>query len=166
MKRNETVYISPKKLAKRVISICITFSIFFVFSVILFKGEHCNAKIISSIEPNDNNVTGKEYVEFEERESIWDSFPIETDGVNIQVLDKISGKVFCNRLFVNKPEKFGNIELNIKRCFKNSPEDDNEIYAYIEIKENQQLIFSKWLLASSVSVNLFSHPIYDVRVEF
>jgi hypothetical protein len=98
--------------------------------------------------------------------SIWDSYPIEIDNANIQILDKISGKVFRQTIKVNKQITFGNIQLTLKRCFKNSPEDSKEIYAYIEIHENGAMIFSKWLFASSPSINLFSHPIYDVRTEF
>jgi hypothetical protein len=36
----------------------------------------------------------------------------------------------------------------------------------VEIFENEKIIFNDWLFASSPSVNLFSHPIYDVRIEF
>ncbi|MDR1982947.1 MAG: DUF2155 domain-containing protein [Holosporaceae bacterium] len=111
----------------------------------------------------------KEIIEnedFMEEPSIWESNPVEIDNVNVQILDKISGKVYRENIKLNSTKIFGSIELKLKRCFKNSPEDDKEISAFIEIAEKEEVIFAKWLFASSPSVNLFSHPIYDVRIEF
>ncbi|MDR2766377.1 MAG: DUF2155 domain-containing protein [Holosporaceae bacterium] len=104
--------------------------------------------------------------DFEEKSSIWESKLLEIYGAKVQILDKISGKVFQQRLSVNKPISFGSVQLTLRRCFQNGPEDNKEIYAFIEIVENGRKIFSKWLYASSPSVNQFVHPVYDVRVEF
>ncbi|MDR3180155.1 MAG: DUF2155 domain-containing protein [Holosporaceae bacterium] len=102
----------------------------------------------------------------DEIESIWDSYPVEIDGVNIQILDKISGKVFRRNVKLNEVISFGNISLKLRRCFKNSPEDTKEIYAYIEVYENRKKIFSNWKFASYQSVNLLEHPVYDIKIEF
>ena len=102
----------------------------------------------------------------DEKKSIWESNPIEIDNVNIQILDKISGKVFRKNIKAGDPIIFGSIKLNLKRCFKSSPEDYREIYSFIEIYENNKMVFAKWLFASSSSINLFSHAIYDARIEF
>jgi hypothetical protein len=96
----------------------------------------------------------------------WESKPIEIYAVQIQILDKISGKVFRHEVKTNGRITLKGVGLALKRCFKNSPEDPKEIYAFIEITKNNRKIFSGWLFASSPSVNLFAHPIYDVRVEF
>lgn len=101
-----------------------------------------------------------------EKKSIWESDPIEIDNVNIQILDKISGKVFRKNIKVEDPIIFGSIKLNLKKCFKSSQEDYKEIYSFIEIYENNKIIFAKWLFASSPSINLFSHAVYDARIEF
>jgi hypothetical protein len=98
--------------------------------------------------------------------SIWESNPVEMNNVNVQILDKISGKVYMKNIKLNSPKTFGSIELKLRRCFINGPEDDKEITAFMEIKEEGEIIFAKWLFASSPSVNLFSHPIYDIRIEF
>ena len=37
---------------------------------------------------------------------------------------------------------------------------------HISIEEKGRVVFDNWLFASSPSVNLFTHPVYDVRVEF
>lgn len=144
----------------------------YLISILLIIGTYSvqaieQGKIVAAIDTlKDDNLTGNEYDKIEKTESIFESRPIEIDSANVQILDKISGKKYHTKLFLNKTEKFGSIEITLKRCFKNSPEDENEVYAYIEIKEQDKVIFSKWLFASAVSVNIFSHPVYDVRVEF
>lgn len=134
------------------------------FSASEFEGESG-----SDIPKNSGSVkSGNNVADTAEEElapSIWDSKPIEIDAVNIQVLDKVSGKVIRKRVEVNKPMEFGGIKVVLKRCFKNAPEDSKEITAFVEITERKSL-FARWLFASSPSVNVFEHPQYDVRVEF
>jgi hypothetical protein len=98
--------------------------------------------------------------------SIWESEPIEIDNVKVQILDKVSGKVYREIIKSGFAKVFGSIELKLKRCFKNGPEDNKEISAFIEINEEGQAIFENWLFASAPSVNLFAHPVYDIRIEF
>jgi hypothetical protein len=104
--------------------------------------------------------------DFEDKDSIWESRPIKIQSAKMQILDKISGKVFRQTVAVNKPIVFGTIELQLKKCFENSPEDNKEVYAFVEIKEKGEVIFSNWLFTSSPSVNLLTHSVYDIRVEF
>lgn len=101
----------------------------------------------------------------QEEASIWDSRPEEISAVNVQILDKISGKVIKRRIEVGQPLEFGGIKVTLNRCFKNAPEDPREIYAFIEISERRP-IFSRWLFASSPAINLFEHSQYDIRIEF
>lgn len=141
----------------------------FILSGGVFAKTHVvsHDKTVKAVEPSDDDASASgEYSNVEQTESIFVSRPIEIDSANIQILDKISGKKYHTNLFLNQPKQFGSIEIELKRCFKNAPEDANEVYAYIQITENGKIIFSKWLFASSVSVNIFSHPVYDVRVEF
>lgn len=98
--------------------------------------------------------------------SIWESYPEKTDSIKVQLLDKISGKVFRDKLSINQPIKFGTITIELKKAFVNSPEDMDEVYGYVEITEKGKVIFNNWLFASSPSINLFMHPVYDVRIEF
>jgi hypothetical protein len=124
---------------------------------------------VTGATPKDGRHTLKDFIQgedFEEESSLWESDPIEIDSVKIQILDKISGKVYRENIKLNFKKKFRSIELELKRCFKNSPEDEKEISAFIEITENGKVVFSNWLFASSPSINLFPHPIYDIRIEF
>lgn len=117
---------------------------------------------LAKFDSKNNTETDEE----DENSSIWDSKPEEIRAVNIQVLDKTSGKVIKKKINVNEPLRVGSIEITLKRCFKNAPEDSKEIYAFVEIRDGKFLPFARWLFASSPSVNLFAHPQYDVRVEF
>ena len=98
--------------------------------------------------------------------SIWESLPLKLDCVNIQILDKISGKVFRSKVGTGQSIHFGTVTINLEKAFINSPDDMDEVYAYIKIQEDGKIIFNDWLFASSPSINLFAHPVYDVRVEF
>lgn len=98
--------------------------------------------------------------------SVWESFPLKSDNINIQILDKISGKVFRSKMETGMSVRFGTITIYLEKAFVNSPDDMDEVYAYIRIHENGKVIFNDWLFASSPSINLFTHPVYDVRVEF
>jgi hypothetical protein len=102
----------------------------------------------------------------EDEYSIWESEPVEIYSARVQILDKISGKVYREVIEHNTAKIFGSIEIKLKRCFKNGPEDNREVAAFVEISEKDKIIFSNWLFASAPSVNLFAHPVYDVRVEF
>ena len=132
-------------------------SALFIFGFTSAKSEKLAEKSSEKIEEN--------IVAEEESSSIWESNPIEIEAVNIQVLDKLSGKVIKKRVKVGEPMEFAGIQVTLKRCFKNAPEDSKEIYAFVEIGERKSL-FARWLFASSPSINIFEHPQYDVRVGF
>lgn len=100
----------------------------------------------------------------DEEISLWESDPIKIDAVDVQILDKVSGKVYHAKL--TDSITFGTIVLKLEKAFKNSPEDMDEVYALIKIIEDGQELFHNWLFASSPSINRFEHPIYDVRIEF
>jgi hypothetical protein len=122
--------------------------------------------LVVSAEQNRIDPANESDQKFSEEPSIWETPPIEINEANIQILDKISGKVYRESIELYCPKIFGSIELKLTKCFKNSPEDNKEITALIEIRENGKVIFNNWLFASAPSVNLFSHPLYDVRIEF
>lgn len=135
-------------------------------SALFISGLACDFAVAESDKTAEKGVAKtEENVVDEESSSIWESNPIEINAVNVQILDKISGKVLKKRIKVGEPLEFGGIQVTLKRCFKNAPEDSREIYAFVEIGERKSL-FARWLFASSPSINIFEHPQYDVRVGF
>ena len=137
-------------------------------SAFIFFSYECWAREASSIAKVGRRSLAKiiQAQDFPEEESIWESEPIEIFDANIQILDKISGKVFKGTIHKDEKVSFGTISLVLKRCFKNSPEDKKEVYVFLEIYENNRKIFANWLFASSPSTNLFCHSMYNVQVEF
>lgn len=101
-----------------------------------------------------------------EDDCLWNSKPEEVGSANIQILDKVSGKVFRKKINVNQEIQFESLKIILKRCFRNSPDDPNEVYAYVVVQDGERVRFSGWLFASAPAVNLFEHSVYDVRVEF
>lgn len=126
----------------------------------------CFSFVYILAESYDGYSPNTKTVEESPKPQIWESQLEEIDAVNIQVLDKISGKVFRKELKLDQKTKFETLTIQLKRCFKNSPDDSSEIYAYLVIKEEERVWFSGWLFASAPAVNLFEHSVYDVRVEF
>lgn len=101
-----------------------------------------------------------------DEQSIWDAEPVEIDSAQVQILDKISGNIFRKKIKICEIVAIGSIRLQVKRIFKNNPEDNKELAAFVQVYENDEMIFAKWLFASAASINLFQHPIYDIKVEF
>lgn len=125
----------------------------------------------------------------DDAESFWLSKPEEIYETKVQILDKISGKFFCKKIAIGEPIVCDDITIVLKRCFKNNPSENREIYAFIEVYENNnqkkrekisydkfgnrinekvkgKKIFAKYIFASSPGINHFEHPIYDIRLEF
>lgn len=134
-------------------------SFVYLFISIFSPFAFCVPQVTS--EANDEDETSEVKDEdFDKRAPL-----IEIDSASVQILDKISGKIFKKEIFVDQPVKFGTIKITLIKAYKNNPEDDKETYAFLTIQEHGKVIFNNWLFASSPAVNLMKHPVYDVRVE-
>ena len=88
--------------------------------------------------------------------------------VEIKILDKVNSKNSTLILTIGEEQNFKNLSLKALKC-KNSKFDDNpEITAYLQVKDNdvenkdKVFIFNGWAFSSSPSLNTFDHPVYDV----
>lgn len=99
-----------------------------------------------------------------------DDHPALTDHkiAKIIALNKITATSKEMILKTGEPSQyFGNIEIKVHKCLKNSDPyaPDNQILLTItesRIDEDQILIFQGWLMSSSMSVSTFEHPVYEV----
>lgn len=99
-------------------------------------------------------------------------FPVHaftTNGVKIQGLDKVTGKVFSIKVKIDQAVKFGSLTVVPRVCHKNPPEESPESTAFIEIweqplKGDLALIFSRWMFASTPSLSALDHPVYDIWI--
>ena len=88
--------------------------------------------------------------------------------VEIKILDKVNSKNSTLVLKIGEEKKFKNLNIKALKC-KNSEFDDNpEITAYLQVKDNniknkdKVFTFNGWTFASSPTLNPFDHPIYDI----
>ena len=93
---------------------------------------------------------------------------LEGNYLEIKVLDKVSSKSYELRVKILQEKIFKNISIKALKC-KNSEFDDNpEITAYLQVKDNNNsnkdkvFTFNGWTFASSPTLNPFDHPIYDI----
>lgn len=95
---------------------------------------------------------------------------LEGSGVLLQGLDKVTARVTTIEAPLNKPVRFGTLEITAKRCFKRPPEESPESAAFLEIREVREgeaphQLFNGWMFASSPALAALEHPVYDVWVK-
>lgn len=91
------------------------------------------------------------------------------DGAVLQGLDKVTARVSRLEAPVDKPVRFGTLEVFVRTCFETPPEEPPESAAFIEIYEarpgeERVRVFSGWMFASSPALSAMEHPVYDVWV--
>lgn len=85
----------------------------------------------------------------------------------IVALNKITAKSLSLNIPVGKSIYFGNIEIKVYKCLKNTDpyRPENKILVSVvesKVDEDQIVLFNGWMFASSVSLSSFEHPVYEV----
>jgi hypothetical protein len=89
--------------------------------------------------------------------------------VTLRGVDKITARVTDIKAPMNKPLRFGSLEITPRTCSKRPPEETPEVTAFLEIADIKQdgtrtKVFSGWMFASSPALSALEHPVYDVWV--
>lgn len=84
-------------------------------------------------------------------------------------VDKISARVTDIQAPLNKPLRYGSLEILARTCTKRPPEETPEVTAFLEIADvkadgSKAPLFSGWMFASSPALSALEHPVYDVWV--
>lgn len=95
---------------------------------------------------------------------------IKTNGVVVQGLDKITGRVFITQAPLNQEIGFGSLRIVVHHCEKAPAESREESMAFVTISETKgpfpaQELFSGWMFSASPALSSFDHPLYDVWVK-
>ena len=96
---------------------------------------------------------------------------LEGDIAVFQGLDKITARIKSLEFEVGKNNKFGILDINVKRCVFSKPTETPESIVYINILDNSKkqiqlkntnVVFNGWMFASSPALNALEHPVYDL----
>lgn len=113
---------------------------------------------VTTLDPVDPNAVVEE--EFPEEKAVVPTRSI--DQAVLRGVDKLDG--FANDLIVGDvlPRRFGLLDIQLKEC--RYPEDNptGEAFAFLTIKENEDVVFEGWMIASSPALNALDHQRYDV----
>ena len=86
----------------------------------------------------------------------------------LSVLDKVSSKNINIKIKVGEEVSFQNLNIKVLKCYNSKFDDDPEVTAYMQVKDNTMnnndkvFVFNDWTFASSPSIRPFDHPVYDV----
>jgi hypothetical protein len=88
----------------------------------------------------------------------------------LQGLDKVTARISSVTAPIDKPVRFGTLEITVQRCVKHPPEEPPESAALLEIREVRPgeppvAIFRGWMFASSPALSALEHPVYDIWVK-
>ncbi len=87
----------------------------------------------------------------------------------LQGLNKVTARVSALEAPVDRPVRFGTLEMTVRACHKAPPEEPPESAAFLEIRdvkpgEAPVELFSGWMFASSPALSALEHPVYDIWV--
>ena len=86
----------------------------------------------------------------------------------LSVLDKVSSKNINLKIKVGEEFFFQNLNIKVLKCYNSEFDDDPEVTAYMQVKDNTMknndkvFVFNDWTFSSSPSIRPFDHPVYDV----
>lgn len=89
--------------------------------------------------------------------------------VSLGALNKITAKLETIDVGRNEKVSFGTLEITMRDCRSNPPEETPESVAFLEVTDLGHVgeptkIFSGWMFASSPAVSPLEHAVYDVWV--
>ena len=97
-----------------------------------------------------------------------ETLPKSETTAELSVLDKVSSKNTRIKIKVGEEFSFQNLNIKVLKCYNSEFDDDPEVTAYMQVKDNTMknndkvFVFNDWTFASSPSIRPFDHPVYDV----
>ncbi|MDR1366251.1 MAG: DUF2155 domain-containing protein [Holosporales bacterium] len=104
----------------------------------------------------------------------------QVNHASLLILDRTSGRTHKVEISTSEPVFFGRLKLILKKALKNTPEFPPESVVYLEIFDkkpteaaaetaeikprSEEPAFSGWMYASSPSINVFEHSVYNIKV--
>lgn len=85
-------------------------------------------------------------------------------GAILRTLDKVSGDVTDLRMLNGDAIRMGRLTVRLGECRFPPDNTQGEAYAWIDVDEEGESLFSGWMIASSPALSALDHPRYDVWV--
>lgn len=86
----------------------------------------------------------------------------------LQALDKVTARISVIEAPLDKVVTFGTLEIRVAACHHRPPDDPPDAAAWLEVRDTRpgapEVPFRGWMFASSPGLNVFEHPVYDLRV--
>lgn len=89
------------------------------------------------------------------------------NSAKIIAINKITAQSKEIILNSDEPKYFGNIEIKIYKCYKdtNPYNPDSKILLSVteeKIDEEPAILFQGWMMSSNISISTFEHPVYEI----
>ena len=97
-----------------------------------------------------------------------DTLPLSETTAELSILDKVSSKNKNIKIKIGEVLNFQNLSIKVLKCYNSQFDDDPEVTAYLQVKDNTMnnnnkvFVFNDWTFASSPSIRPFDHPVYDI----
>jgi len=90
-------------------------------------------------------------------------------GAILQGLDKTTARVSTIEAPLDRPARFGTLQIIARACHKKPPTETPESTAFLEIVDVRPdspsiPVFTGWMFASSPAISAMEHPVYDIWV--
>ena len=87
-------------------------------------------------------------------------------GVELQALDKVTARSTVLTGRVGQAMNFGSLSITVGACVLRPPDQPADAAAFVTIADSHPNApgFHGWLLADEPSVDMFEHPLYDIRL--
>ncbi|MDB5416207.1 MAG: cellulase-like protein [Rubritepida sp.] len=87
----------------------------------------------------------------------------------IQALDKVNARVMTLRAVVGEPARFGTLTILLRACHSRAADEVPDAAAWMEVTDEHSPpgsgpVFRGWMFADAPAVNMFEHPVYDLRI--
>ena len=144
------------------------------FFVLIFNFIYADDANPSSVTQDSTNLNADTKTDTTTQNNIDDNFDTEfkyrlTNSVNVQIIDKISGEVIIKKLKINEMFAFKRIRVVIRKCFVSPIDKPLNYIGFVEIyhipySKNIEKVFSNWMFTENITINMFEHPVYDVKI--
>jgi len=86
----------------------------------------------------------------------------------LQALDKVTARISVIEAPLDQVVTFGTLEIRVAACHHRPPDDLPDAAVWLEVRDTREgapeVPFRGWMFAASPGLNVFEHPVYDLRV--